>query len=99
MELTPENIAILDCFKDFIKYNPHLQVLDLSNTKLNNPAILYLAYILRRALQLQTLFLSGNMSRPRDRDEKSGVFQLEDEDDPLKSVITKVEERLHAKVS
>jgi hypothetical protein len=65
IELSPSNIAILECFKEFVKYNPNLIELDLSNTKLNNEAILYLCYCLRRASSLRTLHLCGNMSRPR----------------------------------
>lgn len=65
VELNPTNKAIMECFKEFVKYNPNLIELDLSNTKLNNPAILYLCYCLRRASSLKTLHLCGNMSRPR----------------------------------
>lgn len=64
-ELSPVNLAIMECFKEFVKYNPNLIELDLSNTKLNNAAILYLCYCLRRATSLRTLHLCGNMSRPR----------------------------------
>jgi hypothetical protein len=63
--LSPANLAIMECFKEFVKYNPNLIELDLSNTKLNNEAILYLCYCLRRASSLRTLHLCGNMSRPR----------------------------------
>ena len=57
----------MECFKQFIKYNPQLIELDLSNCKLNNAAILYLAYCLTRAQSLRVLHLCGNMSRPRDK--------------------------------
>ena len=64
-ELSPKHLEVLMCFKEFIKYNPNLIELDLSNTKLHNPAILFLCYCLRRASSLKTLHLCGNMSRPR----------------------------------
>lgn len=62
-EMTAANLAIMDCFKQFIKYNPKLVELDLSNTKLTNTAIIYLCYCLRRASSLKTLHLCGNVSR------------------------------------
>jgi len=64
-ELSPINLEIMSCFKEFIKYNPNLIELNLSNTKLTNAAILYLCYCLQRATSLRTIHLCGNMSRPR----------------------------------
>ena len=82
MELSAQNIELLNCFKEFVKYNPHLVELDLSNTKLSNPAILYLCYCLRRATSLKTLHLCGNMSRPRFKEQ--GMY---DDEDPIKTVV------------
>lgn len=100
VELSPANKIIMECFKEFVKYNPNLIELDLSNTKLNNSAILYLCYCLKRATSLKTLHLCGNMSRPRfftqftpeTADEKTT-----NQEDPIQIVIDKVKKRLNAK--
>ena len=87
----------MDCFKQFIKYNPKLIELDLSNCKLNNTAILYLAYCLRRAQSLRVLHLCGNMARPKYRMLRDNNNLQVDEEDAIKVVINRVAERLHAK--
>lgn len=88
----------MNCFKDFVKYNPNLVELDLSNTKLSNAAIYYLCYCLRRASSLKTLHLCGNMSRPRFvQDHFDEEMKTKLENDPIQIVIDNVRKRLRAK--
>ena len=49
VELSPFNLQVVSCFKDFIKYNTHLTHLNLENTGLIAPAIKFLAALLRRS--------------------------------------------------
>ena len=83
-------------FKNFVKYNPQLLELDLSNCQLNNSAILFLAYCLRRSVSLRVLHLCGNIHRPRQKVMKSDV-EIEEED-ATNFVIDRLIERLHAKM-
>ena len=83
-------------FKNFVKYNPQLLELDLSNCQLNNSAILFLAYCLRRSVSLRVLHLCGNIHRPREKVMKSDV-EIEEED-ATSFVIDRLIERLHAKL-
>ena len=99
VDLSPANKVIMECFKEFVKYNPNLIELDLSNTKLNNSAILYLCYCLRRATSLKTLHLCGNMSRPRfygQQNQNNTDVHINTED-PIQMVIDKVKKRLKTK--
>ena len=50
----------MDCFKDFIKYNPNLIHLDLRCCGLTKPAIEIFGYYLTRAQSLRVLHLCGN---------------------------------------
>ena len=80
----------MSCFKEFVKYNPNLIELDLSNTKLTNSAIFYLCYCLTRASSLRTLHLCGNMSRPMFKEQLSMGEKSNFEDDPIQAIINKV---------
>ena len=92
--MSPENLEIMKTFKNFVKYNPKLIELDLSNCQLNNSAILFLGYCLRRSQSLRVLHLCGNIHRPRQKVLKSDV-EIEEED-ATNSVIDRLIERLHA---
>jgi hypothetical protein len=95
--LSPENLEIMKNFKNFVKYNPQLIELDLSNCQLNNSAILFLAYCLRRSQSLRVLHLCGNIHRPRRKVTKSDVEA--EEEDATNIVIDRLIERLHARVT
>lgn len=47
--LTQMNQEVMDCLKDFIKYNPNLVYLDLQKSGLSEPILKHFGYILRRA--------------------------------------------------
>ena len=51
---------MLDCLKDFIKYNLHLVTLNLENTGMNQQAIAYVVGFLRKCQALRCLHLSAN---------------------------------------
>lgn len=56
---------------------------------------MYLAYCLRRSQSLRVLHLCGNLSRPRYKIyDKTSRIEIED---PMKAIINRVIERLHAK--
>ena len=52
--------SVVECFKDFIKYNMFLNHLDLSMTGLIAPAIKYLSALLRKSQALRCFHLDGN---------------------------------------
>lgn len=84
-------------FKNFLKYNPSLIELDLSNCQLNNSAIMFLTYCLKRSQSLKVLHLCGNIHRPR---QKVMNYDVEaEEKDTTNSVIDRLIECLHARVS
>ena len=47
--LSPFNLEVVSCFKEFIKYNAYLIHLDLTMTGLINPAIKFVCSLLRRS--------------------------------------------------
>ena len=51
---------MVDCFKDFIKYNTYLVHLDLTMTGLIEPAIKFIVALLRKSQALSCLHLCGN---------------------------------------
>lgn len=59
-ELAGKDLELMAHLKDFIKYNTQLRHLNLSNTGLIDEAIKYIGAVLRRALSLRTIHLSGN---------------------------------------
>ena len=58
--LTPFNQEVIECFRDFIKYNIYLQHLDLQSTGLIPPAIKFIVTLLRKSQALRCLHLCGN---------------------------------------
>ena len=58
--LREENVETMNCFMDFIKYNPYLIHLDLTNTGLYEPALRYIAKMLTRSGSLQSIHLCNN---------------------------------------
>ena len=50
----------MNCFMDFIKYNPYLIYLDLQSTGLHEPAIRYIAKMLTRSQSLRSVHLCNN---------------------------------------
>ena len=50
----------MECFKDFVKYNTYLVHLDLTETGLIEPAVKYLAALLRKSQGLRCMHLCGN---------------------------------------
>lgn len=48
-DLSERNAETMLCFKDFIKYNAELQMINLENTGLIEPAIRFIVPLLRRA--------------------------------------------------
>ena len=58
--LTKHNEKVLSCFKDFIKYNIHLVSLNLENTGLIEPAVVYLGSLLTKSQGLRCLHLCAN---------------------------------------
>ena len=58
--LRAENVETMDCFMDFIKYNPNLIHLDLQSTNLHEPALRFIGRMLKRAQSLRTLHLCNN---------------------------------------
>ena len=58
--LRDENVETMNCFMEFIKYNPHLIHLDLQSTHLYEPALRFIGRMLTRAQSLTTLHLCNN---------------------------------------
>ena len=61
VELTPFNLEVVTCFKDFIKYNPKLTHLNIERCGLIQPAIKYIASLLGKSQALRCLHLCGNI--------------------------------------
>ena len=61
VELTPFNLEVVSCFKDFVKYNIHLVHLNLERCGLIGPAIKFIAALLRKSQALRCLHLCGNV--------------------------------------
>ena len=66
VELSPFNAAVVVCFKDFIKYNAKLNHLNLERCGLNEPALKYIAALLRKSQALRCLHLCGNPGLSRE---------------------------------
>lgn len=60
LELSARNAEAVGCFKDFIKYNIHLVTINLENTGLTEPAILFIASLLTKSQALRCLHLCAN---------------------------------------
>ena len=60
LELSDFNKEVVECFKDFIKYNVNLVHLNLEKTGLSEPAIKYIAALLRKSQALRCIHLCGN---------------------------------------
>ena len=58
--LSPFNQEVVECFRNFIKYNLHLVHVNLERTGLVEPAIRFLASLLRKSQALRCLHLCGN---------------------------------------
>ena len=59
-EVPKQHQEVMECLKDFVKYNISLIHLDLQNTGLIRPFILYIAHFLTRAQSLRCIHLCGN---------------------------------------
>lgn len=62
LTLTPENSEIIDNLCEIIWHNPKLELLNLSNTGLIQPALHKLAQALKYGLAIKSLRMSGNLS-------------------------------------
>ena len=61
IELKPFNLEMMMCFQDFIKYNTKLNHLNMERCGLIEPAIKFLAPLLRKSQALRCLHLCGNL--------------------------------------
>ena len=72
------------CFKDFIKYNIHLVTINLENTGLTAPAIIYIASLLTKSQGLRCLHLCANVGiSPYVIEEISNRIKAKDRIDPV----------------
>ena len=59
-QLSKANMNIVSCFKDFIKYNIYLTHLNFERCGLIEPAIKYLAGLLRKSSALRAVHFGNN---------------------------------------
>ena len=85
MTLTSQNLQVVKDICLFIKLNPSLVMVDLSNAGLIDLAISRLIRACRKAIALQTIHLSGNPG-------------LLDESEPNQTVLDRVSKHLDAAV-
>lgn len=85
MTLTPQNLQTVKDLCSFIKLNPSLVMVDLSNAGLNELAISRIIRACRKAIALQSINLSGNPG-------------LLEETEPNQTVIDRIAKHLDAAV-
>lgn len=59
-KLTPQNQNVINNLCKFIKFNPNLKLLDLSDTGLNEIAIKIIIKAIKKSVSLKTINLTGN---------------------------------------
>lgn len=66
---------IMNCFTDFVKYNPYLVHLDLTSTGLTRKQLMFFGKLLTRAQSLKSIHLSANPCL-YDPEEEAGSSKL-----------------------